>query len=127
MAERTAPKPSTKTDGEARRWLLKHHLAPCGEPSCDSVYCYIAERLAALSHLVSIEKALNEACGIIEVGDQRLLAGDGPAGSLPPDISLAEWRRMYVVLDRARAKMLLVRHGGTEITPHGPSSGADNG
>lgn len=43
-----------------------------------------------------------EAAGIIEVGDQRLLASDGPAGGLPPDISLTEWRRLYVCLEEAR-------------------------
>lgn len=54
-------------------------------------------------------EALNAACGIIEVGDQRLLAGDGPAGNQPPDISLGEWRRLYKLIDRARRT--LRRHG----------------
>lgn len=52
------------------------------------------ERVAAL---------LAEAVGIIEVGDQRLLASDGPVNGQPPDISLAEWRRLYCcILDAAR-------------------------
>lgn len=46
--------------------------------------------------------AINKACGIIELGDQRLLAGDGPAGGQPPELSLAEWRTLYVTLDKAR-------------------------
>lgn len=54
------------------------------------------------SRIAALVKAIDEACGIIELGDQRLLASDGPAGGRPPEISLEEWRRMYVVLDRAR-------------------------
>ena len=61
-------------------------------------------------------KLLDEAAGIIEVGDQRLLAGDGPAGSLPPDISLAEWRRLYVCVTKARAELR------SEATPPSPAS-----
>lgn len=38
---------------------------------------------------------LEQIARIIEVGVQRLLMCDGPAGGQPPDISLAEWRRMY--------------------------------
>ena len=47
-------------------------------------------------------KAINKACRIIERGDERLLGQDGPCGGLPPDLSLAEWREMYVTLDNAR-------------------------
>ena len=50
----------------------------------------------------SLRGAIDKACSIIELGDQRLLAGDGPAGGLPPDLSLAEWKLMYTVLDKAR-------------------------
>lgn len=50
-------------------------------------------------------KALDVACGIIEVGDQRLLASDGLAGNQPPDISLVEWRRLYKLIDRARTTL----------------------
>lgn len=51
MAETTrrAPNPSTKNDAEALRWLYQQHDAPCGEATCDSVYCYIAKRLATLA------------------------------------------------------------------------------
>lgn len=48
---------------------------------------------------------LTEAAEIIELGDQRLLAGDGPAGNLPPDISLAEWRRLYDCIQEARQRV----------------------
>lgn len=48
------------------------------------------------------DEALREACEIIELGDQRLLAGDGPAGGQPPELSLSEWRKLYVTLDNAR-------------------------
>jgi hypothetical protein len=49
-----------------------------------------------------IKEQLNIACAIIELGDQRLLAGDGPAGGQPPELSLAEWRKLYSTLDHAR-------------------------
>ena len=52
-----------------------------------------------------IENALRDlwrAIQIIETGDDRLLAADGPVGGQPPDISLEEWREMYVRLVRAR-------------------------
>jgi hypothetical protein len=52
--------------------------------------------------IAELTKAVNEACALIELGDQRLLAGDGPAGGRPPELSLEEWRRLYVTLDRAR-------------------------
>lgn len=54
------------------------------------------------SRIAALTKAIDEACGIIEVGDQRLLVSDGPAGGQPPELSLAEWRKLYTVLDRAR-------------------------
>lgn len=52
-----------------------------------------------------ILEALNKACDIIETGDQRLLASDGPINGLPPDISLSEWRELYVTLDNARKRI----------------------
>lgn len=58
---------------------------------------YAADKAAQL-----MDDAIQEACGIIELGDQRLLASDGPAGNQPPDLSLAEWRRLYGILDGAR-------------------------
>lgn len=48
-------------------------------------------------------KALRRCVDIIELGDQRLLASDGPAGGQPPDITLAEWRELYVKLTKALA------------------------
>ena len=48
MAERTKPKPSETTDQSALSWLKEQHEAPCDDPNCDSVYCYIAERIASL-------------------------------------------------------------------------------
>lgn len=46
--------------------------------------------------------AVQEACTIIETADARNLHGDGPAGGQPPQMTLAEWRRLYKVLDQAR-------------------------
>ena len=46
--------------------------------------------------------AIDAACAIIETGDNRLLASDGPAGGQPPDLSLTEWRTLYRTLNKAR-------------------------
>lgn len=46
--------------------------------------------------------AIDKACRIIETGDERLLQSDGPAGGQPPELTLAEWRELYVTLDQAR-------------------------
>ncbi len=58
--------------------------------------------LEAEKRITKLEEAIAEACGIIEVGDQRLLASDGPAGNQPPELSLREWRRLYRVLNATR-------------------------
>lgn len=55
-----------------------------------------------VTDVACVSSAVNTAMGIIGLGDQRLLACDGPAGGQPPDISLAEWRRMYVSLEKGR-------------------------
>ncbi len=62
--------------------------------------CAEVRRLRAA--LSQARAAIGKACEIIETGDQRLLASDGPAGNQPPDLSLAEWRTLYVTLDAAR-------------------------
>ncbi len=59
--------------------------------------------------LDAVLSAINKACAIIETGDQRLMASDGPINNQPPDISLTEWREMYVTLDTARRG---VKNGG---------------
>lgn len=46
--------------------------------------------------------AVDKACVIIETGDQRLLASDGPVTNQPPELSLIEWRELYTALDKAR-------------------------
>lgn len=48
---------------------------------------------------------IERACQIIETADARLLSIDGPINGLPPDMSLSEWRRLYLYLDRARKLM----------------------
>lgn len=52
--------------------------------------------------LDALVTAVDTACQLIELGDQRLLASDGPAGGQPPDLSLGEWRQLYKTLNRAR-------------------------
>ena len=49
-----------------------------------------------------LRRAIDRACFIIETGDQRLLAADGPAGNQPPDLRLDEWRELYRILDSTR-------------------------
>lgn len=71
---------------------------------------FIASRSSTFARLVAEHEsratallaAITKACGIIETGDERLLADDGPVGARPPDLSLAEWRQLYVILDDAR-------------------------
>lgn len=45
------------------------------------------------------------ACALIELGDQRLMAQDGPCGNQPPKMDVKEWHTMYVHLDLARAAL----------------------
>lgn len=54
---------------------------------------------------IAVEQ-LRRACEIIETGDQRLLASDGPVGGRPPDISLDEWRELYQCVKGARNALL---------------------
>lgn len=57
--ERRKPRPSEKTDDEALRYFKQSHSAPCDDPSCDSAYCYVAERLVSLrSQLAEREQQL---------------------------------------------------------------------
>jgi len=60
-------------------------------------------QLDLVAALSASRAAISKACGIIELGDQRLLASDGPAGGQPPDLNLQEWRELYVTLDTARS------------------------
>ena len=69
---------------------------------------YVVLALAPLPAERGREEAqhlLDLAIGIIETGDQRLLAADGPANGLPPDITLKEWRKLYTSLVKARAAL----------------------
>lgn len=38
---------TTKTLDEALKYLKDSHAAPCGDPACDSVYCFVANTLLA--------------------------------------------------------------------------------
>lgn len=53
----------------------------------------------------SVLRLIEDACEIIETADERLLAVDGPCGGLPPDMSLKEWRDLYVKLINARTAL----------------------
>jgi hypothetical protein len=87
--------------------LLRRWLAFAGDPYDDpNLLALINETRAAASAQpaagsAAMRAAINAACAIIEMGDQRLLARDGDAYG-PPDLTLAEWRKLYVTLDKAR-------------------------
>lgn len=67
--------------------------------------------------IVYARTAIEDACRIIERGDERLLHIDGPCNNLPPDISLAEWRTMYVTLDNARKRLWKLAASTESPTP----------
>lgn len=52
--------------------------------------------------LSAVLAAVEHACTLIELGDRRLLAADGPCGNQPPQLSLGEWRQLYHTLNRVR-------------------------
>lgn len=52
------------------------------------------------SDIKKINNYVDEACKIIECGDIRLMATDGPIGNLPPILSIKEWRRLYILLKK---------------------------
>lgn len=56
MTDRQKPKASAKNDAEALKWFKDQHNAPCGGSDCDSVYCYIAERVARLTTAITPEE-----------------------------------------------------------------------
>jgi hypothetical protein len=59
----------------------------------------LAEFDAVMKERDALASAIHEACDIIETADARNLATDGPASGSPPQMSLTEWRRLYVVLE----------------------------
>lgn len=74
-----------------------------------------------MSRLVSLGEAymntrdaVLKACNIIERGDERLLASDGPAGGQPPDLSLEEWSTLYETLRAVRGMPM---HKGVQNYP----------
>ena len=69
---------------------------PAWEEDRDAALRYSARRRLELLD------AIRKACEIIERGDARLLAVDGPCSDLPPALSLGEWRELYRILDRQR-------------------------
>jgi len=42
------PDETPKLTREALSYFKHRHNAPCGDPKCDSVYCYVAARIAEL-------------------------------------------------------------------------------
>lgn len=57
-----------------------------------------------IAESVILRKDATVVCEMLELGDQRLLAGDGPAGGQRPDLSPEEWGKVYRACKRI-AKM----------------------
>lgn len=86
-----------ETTGICQHGFARHeYCAMCAYPGPVS-----EGEAAAPSALLT---AINRACAIIEMGDQRLMAADGPCGNQPPSLTLDEWRELYVTLDEARSR-----------------------
>jgi hypothetical protein len=52
----------------------------------------LAKKAEEIADLTLRQRRIAE---IIELGDRRLQAADGPCGGLPPDLMLDEWRELY--------------------------------
>lgn len=50
---------------------------------------------AAVSERLAPAKEAKIICDLLELGDDRLLASDGPAGGQLPDLSPEEWGKVY--------------------------------
>lgn len=77
---------------------------PPGSPLSDRVEQLEDELIAeefdhheALAIMIERGRRLDAIAEILELGDRRLLASDGPAGEQPPDLTLDEFRRMYLL------------------------------
>jgi hypothetical protein len=92
-------------------WHYGHGTSHCVAQGYDVAYAaLIVAAVNALPLLIAevrrLRDAVSDACGIIEIGDQRLLASDGPVNNMPPEITLAEWKEMYSVLNGTRSTHL---------------------
>jgi hypothetical protein len=80
-------------------WLIRD-----GESALDYARELFRELDAVTKERNALASAIHEACDIIETGDARNLALDGPAGGSVPQMSLAEWRALYTVLEDSTVK-----------------------
>jgi 3-deoxy-D-arabino-heptulosonate 7-phosphate (DAHP) synthase len=46
---------------------------------------------------IEASKRLERIAELIELGDRRLLVSDGPCGNQPPQLTLKEWREIYLL------------------------------
>lgn len=99
------------TDAAALRALVK----PAGENPA-ALRTLQANNTRLRGEVWVLRQAVELACAMIERGDDRLLAADGPCGNRPPDLTLDEWRDMYRALYAAR-----------QYTPAAPTSGNGGG
>jgi len=73
----------------------------------------------ARRRLAMVENYARTVAGLLELGDDRLLASDGPAGGQLPDLSTEEWRDVY------RACRQIAEMSGQEQTKRRPRSMAN--
>jgi hypothetical protein len=71
-------------------------LSPTDEQIAKVQADMVRARAKDVTTLTESER-LAEIAEIIEEGDRRLMHIDGPIGGMPPEITLDEWRRIYVL------------------------------
>lgn len=70
----------------------------------ECVGCHAHVPIQLWNQRPDIDARLVGIANIIEVADNRLMAGDGPVGRLVEELSDAEWRRIYVLATQKELK-----------------------
>jgi hypothetical protein len=60
---------------------------------------------ATKQELAALKKDADIVMQMLELGDQRLLAGDGPCGGQLPDLSPGEWGKVYRACKRIAKRL----------------------
>lgn len=88
---------------EARREIGRLRVA---HDTAVTKYNLAVEEIRRLREQLRVAREkVARAAEIVETGDSRLMAVDGPCGGLPPDITLKEWREMYLCMSAALAQL----------------------
>lgn len=89
--ETLSDEPQPKRKREALKWFKDRHNAPCGDPVCDSVYCYAAQQIAEAAALRAELAELH-----------RAIDTDGSLAELPP----SEQREAFLTIAQDGAHAL---------------------